>query len=284
MSLPDVAVTALTVYPVKSMKGIALDSAMLTPMGLEHDRRFMVVREDGGFVTQRDTPLMALVATTLESGGLVLSREGFGRIFVPFDGEEGKRIHTRVWKDACETTDQGEVVSNWLTEATESSERLQLVSMARHFVRPQGRPDKLGADTRTLFADAAPFLVANESSLDRLNQELLSRGHQAVPMNRFRPNIVVSGLPAFSEHGLPKLAGGHYSLKLCHPCERCIVTTIDQATARKNPDWEPYKTLCDLNPMPGTKKAPAFGQNAVLESGAGQIIQLGGRLTAEGDI
>ena len=283
MSLPDIEVTALTVYPVKSMKGIELDSAELTPMGLEHDRRFMVVREDGGFVTQRDTPLMALVVTALESGGLVLSRDGFGRIFVPFDREGGRDIHTRVWKDECEVTDQGEVVSNWLTEALESSERLQLVSMARHFVRPQGKPDKLGADTRTLFADAAPFLVANENSLERLNQELLSRSHQDVPMNRFRPNVVVRGLPAFTEHGLPKLAGRHYALKLCHPCERCIVTTIDQSTGRKNPDWEPYKTLRDINPMPGTKKAPAFGQNAVLESGAGHTIQLGDRLTAIGE-
>lgn len=284
MNLPDIEVTALTVYPVKSMKGIALDSATLTPMGLEHDRRFMVVREDGGFVTQRDTPQLALVVTALESGGLVLSREGFGHIFVPFDGEGGKDIQTRVWKDECETTDQGEVVSNWLTEALESSERLQLVSMARHFVRPQGKPDKLGAGTRILFADAAPFLVANESSLDRLNQELLSRGHQAVPMNRFRPNIVASGLPAFTEHGLPKLTGRHYALKLCYPCKRCIVTTVDQSTGRKNPDWEPYNTLRDINPSPGIKKAPVFGQNAVLESGAGQIIQLGDRLAAEGDI
>ncbi|MEE4217884.1 MAG: MOSC N-terminal beta barrel domain-containing protein [Xanthomonadales bacterium] len=283
MSPPYIEIANLTVYPVKSMKGITQESAVLTPKGLEHDRRFMVVRADGSFVTQRDMPLMALVDTGFEPGGLLMSRDGFGCIFVPFDGEVGKRIQTRVWKDECETTDQGEDVSNWLTEALESNERLRLVSMARHFVRPQGKPDKLGTDTRTLFADAAPFLVANENSLDQLNQELLSRGQQAVPMNRFRPNIVISGLPAFTEHGHSRLTGTHYALRLCYPCERCVVTTIDQSTGRKNPDWEPYKTLRDINPMPGTKKAPAFGQNAVLGSGAGQTIQLGDRLGAVGD-
>lgn len=275
MNRQVIEITGLTVYPVKSMKGIALESAVLTPKGLEHDRRFMVVRDNGAFVTQRDRPQMALVHTALEPGGLVLSRPGFGQTFVPLDGEEGERIHTRVWKDECETTDQGEVVSNWLTECLESTEPLRLVSMARDYVRPQGKPDKLGEKTQTLFADAAPFLVANEGSLAQLNGELALRGHEAVPMNRFRPNIVVSGLPAFSEHSSGVLQAENFAFRLCYPCQRCVVTTIDQLTAVKNPGWEPYKTLCDINPMPDNRKAPAFGQNAVLETGAGSIIRLG---------
>ncbi len=282
MSPPTIEITGLTVYPVKSMKGIKLESALLTPRGLEHDRRFMVVREDGVFVTQRDTPLMALVHTALEPGGLVLSRPGFGHVFVPFDGQGGNSIRTRVWKDECETTDQGEVVSNWLTEALESNERLRLVGMASNFIRPQGKPDKLGAETHTLFADAAPFLVASEDSLARLNRELIRRGHEPAPMNRFRPNIVISGLTAFSEHSTGNLLGENCTLRLCYPCQRCVVTTIDQLTASRNPDWEPYKTLCEINPMPGGKKAPAFGQNAVLETGAGAMINTGDRFLMSG--
>lgn len=282
MNPPIIEITGLMVYPVKSMKGITLESAVLTPKGLEHDRRFMVVREDGVFVTQRDTPLMALVHTGLEPGGLVLSRDGLGQVFIPFDAEEGERIHTRVWKDECETTDQGEVVSNWLTEALESDERLRLVAMASHFVRPQGKPDRLGAGTQTLFADAAPFLVASEGSLVQLNRELVLRGNEPVPMNRFRPNIVISGLPAFNEHSTDRLLGENCAFKLCYPCQRCVVTTIDQLTATRNPDWEPYKTLCDINPIPGGKNAPAFGQNAVLETGAGTTIRTGDRLSMTG--
>ena len=282
MSRVSIELTGLTVYPVKSMKGIELERATLTPLGLEHDRQFMVVRANGSFVTQRDIPQMALVTTGLEAGGLVLSREGYGQIFVPFDKKDGKRIYTRVWKDECETTDQGKAVSNWLTKALESDERLRLVAMAPGYVRPQGKPGKLGSETQTLFADAAPFLVASEDSLAQLNRELVLRGHEPVPMNRFRPNVVVNGLTAFSEHSTGRLLGENYALRLCYPCQRCVVTTIDQLTATRNPDWEPYKTLCDINPMPGGKKAPAFGQNAVLENGAGATIRTGDRLSMTG--
>ena len=275
----EIEVTALTVYPVKSMRGIALDSAVLTPLGLEHDRRFMVVRADGTFVTQRDTPLLALVHTALEPGGLRLTRRGFGQVHVPFGVHGGERVQTRVWKDECETEDQGETVSRWLTEALESPAALRLVAMARGFDRPQGKPGRLGAATRTLFADAAPFLVAAEDSLSSLNGELLAQGAQAVPMNRFRPNIVVRGVPAFAEHSETQWAGREYALRLCYPCERCVVTTIDQETARKDPAREPYRTLAGLNPMPGSKAAPAFGQNAVLASGAGETIRVGDRLS-----
>ncbi len=271
-------VTGLVVYPVKSMRGIELDAARLTPLGLEHDRRFMVVRENGEFVTQRNLPLLALVHAALEPGGVVLSREGCGRIFVPFDADGGATLETRVWKDACLASDQGETISQWLTEALESTDRLLLVAMQSGFERPQGKADLLGAGTRTLFADAAPYLVANEASLARLNRELVERGHQALPMNRFRPNIVIEGPDAFAEHRMGGLAGGDYALDFCHPCERCVVTTIDQSTAVRNPDWEPYRTLADINPMPGRDKKPAFGHNAILSGGRNRTIRIGDRL------
>lgn len=274
-----IEVTGLAVYPVKSMKGIALDKAVLTLQGLEHDRRFMVVRSDGSFVTQRDTPLMALVHTALEPGGVVLSRDGYGQLFVPFDAEGGRAIQTKVWKDECETRDCGETVSRWLTEALESEETLHLVAMAPGFERPQGKPHKLGEDTRTLFADAAPFLVAGEESLAQLNRELLAQGHETVPMNRFRPNIVIRGMEAFTEHSESTLACDAYALQLRYPCERCVVTTIDQDTANRHPGWEPYKTLRNINPVPGIeKRAPAFGQNATLAAGSCATIRVGDRL------
>ena len=278
MSGYEIEVAALTVYPVKSMRGIALDRAALTPLGLEHDRRFMVVRPDGTFVTQRDTPLLALVHTALAPGGLSLSRKGFGQIHVPFGVHGGERVRTRVWKDECETEDQGKTVSRWLTEALESPATLRLVAMARGYDRPQGKPGRLGAATRTLFADAAPFLVAGEESLSALNRALESQGESAVPINRFRPNIVVRGVPAFAEHRKAEWSCEAYGLRLCYPCERCIVTTIDQETARKDPSREPYRTLAGLNPMPGSDRAPAFGQNATLAFGAGNTIRVGDRL------
>ena len=281
MSAATAVVSSLAIYPVKGMKGIKLESARLTPLGLARDRAFMVVRSDGRFVTQRDCPKLALIGTDLDEDGVTLSRGGYGAIRVPFDRDNGERIATRVWNDPCETVDQGAAVSRWLSEALESTDPLRLVAMAPGYRRPQGKADQLGAGSHTLFADAAPFLVASEESLDALNRELSARGFEAVPMNRFRPNVVVSGLPAFAEHRGGLWRGEGWDLRLCHPCERCIVTTIDQDTARSHPEREPFRTLAEINPAPGSDSAPAFGQNAVLAAGAGQRVRVGERITIE---
>jgi len=271
-------ISGLTIYPVKSMQGIELESAKLTPHGLENDRRFMVVRANGRFVTQRDLSRLALVHTGLNQDGILLSMDGHGSVTVPFKVADGERIHTKVWGDECETMDQGAGISRWLTSALKSSGTLKLVRMAPGFIRPQSQPENLGAKTSTHFADAAPFLVANESSLKILNRELETRGHSPVPMNRFRPNIVVRGLAPFAEHQIAELSSENYRLGLCHPCERCVVTTIDQATSIKNPDRQPFRTLGEINPMPGTERSPAFAQNAILKEGEGQTMALGDRL------
>jgi len=275
-------ITGLTIYPVKSMKGIALDSAVLTRQGLEYDRRFMAVRDNGRFLTQRDMPRLALVQTSLDKTGVTLSMDGCGSLTIPITGTHGRRINTKVWGDECETVDQGEAISSWLTQALESSSTLRLVKMAPGFTRPQSKPDELGEQTNTWFADAAPFLVTSESSLKTLNGELVVRGHNPVPMNRFRPNIVVRGLAPFAEHQVRILESENYSLKLCHPCERCVVTTIDQALAVKDPGWQPFKTLREINPVPGPKPAPAFGQYAILGKGDQALLATGDRLHAAG--
>ena len=271
-------ISGLTIYPVKSMRGIVLERAELTRHGLDYDRRFMVVRANSRFVTQRDLPRLALVHTSLDEEGVVLSMDGHSSVTVPFTAVDGERIHTKVWGDECETVDQGEDISRWLSSALKSNDTLRLVRMAPGFVRPQSKPEKLGEVTTTHFADAAPFLVANESSLEVLNRELETRGHSPVPMNRFRPNIVVRGLAPFAEHEITELSSKNYCLGLCYPCERCVVTTIDQATGIKNPERQPFKTLGEINPMPGTKRAPAFAQNAILVKGDGQTVALGDRL------
>ena len=279
---PRVTVTGLTVYPVKSMRGIALAAARLTPEGLEHDRCFMVVLANGRFVTQRDLPRLALVETRLEGGSVTLSAAGAGSISIPFGCTDGEPVDVRIWGQECAAVDQGDVVSRWLSEALQSSEPLRLVCMAPGFVRPQGKPDELGADTHTRFADAAPFLVANEASLTALNGALEGQGHEAVPMNRFRPNIVLGGAAAFAEHSVRRAAGPGYALRFAHPCKRCIVTTIDQATGRRDPQREPYRTLAQINPMPDRPDAPAFAQNAALADGTGAMIRVGDVLTLTG--
>lgn len=271
-------VTGLTIYPVKSLKGIALEQANLTNAGLEHDRRFMVVRPNGRFVTQREMPGLALIETELTDEGVRLSRPSRGETTLPYKSRDGESIPAWIWGAWCQAVDEGDEVSSWLTAALECDTPLRLVRMAEGFVRPQGKPEELGENTHTYFADTAPFLVANEASLEALNKELAARGLEQVPMNRFRPNIVVRGLESFSEHRLGGLKAKAWELEFRHPCERCVVTTIDQETGRKDPGWQPFRTLKEINPVPGEKPAPAFGQNATLEAGEGATIAVGDQL------
>lgn len=256
----------LHIHPVKSLRGIALDRSEATPHGLAHDRRFMLVKANGVFQTQRDIGELALIHTALEPDGVRLSREGHGDILLPFDDSGGATLSTRVWGDECRVTDLGDPVAEWLTRAAGSRHPLRLVRMADGYRRPQNHPEILGQATETLFADAAPFLVASRASLDRLNRELSARHLAPVPMNRFRPNLVIDGLPPFMEHSVATLTGPGYRLRLRAPCERCVVTTIDQETGVRHPDREPFRTLRDINPMPGNPKAPAFAQYATLDA------------------
>ena len=273
--MPTVKITGLYIYPVKSMRGIALEHAKLSGKGLENDRRWMVVKSNGRFVTQRDMPQMSLLRTSLEESGLVLSRPRHGSISIPYEPHAGDLIKTRVWKDDCETVDQGEDISNWLTGALGSTEPLRLVRLRPGFRRALNKSALMTRETTTDFADGAPMLLANEASLDRLNSVLESNSEQSVPMNRFRPNIVVKGLEPFAEHRLDTLSAPDYQLKLCFPCQRCIVTTINQDTAEKDPGGQPFKTLQKINPMPDGNKAPAFGENVILTHGVDKSIAVG---------
>jgi len=273
--MSNLEITGLYIYPVKSMQGIAVEKAQLTSKGLLYDRHWMVVAENGRFMTQRDIPRLALVNTRLAEEGVELSMQGHGSISIPFDLYHGEQIETSVWRVKCQTVDQGDYISEWLTRALDSEAPLRLVRMDPGFTRPQNKPEIMGEKTTTDFADAAPFMIANQASLDELNSVLESNYSEVVPMNRFRPNIVVDGLEPFAEHKLAGMGAENYQFGLRAPCERCIITTMDQETARKDPHGQPFKTLQAINPIPTKVKAPAFGQYATLTRGEAEDIVLG---------
>ncbi len=278
--MSTLTITGLHIYPVKSMKGISLEKAPLTAKGLENDRRWMVVDMDGRFVTQKDIPQLALINTSLVDNGVMLSLPGSGETLVPFSMHHGDSVKTNVWGSHCEAIDQGQQVSKWLTAALENETPLRLVRMHPGFQRSTRKARVMGQETSTVFADLAPYLLAGEASLDRLNSELASSGHQPVPMDRFRPNIVIRGLEPFAEHKLQGVCSNDYALTMRLHCERCVVTTIDQETASKDPHQQPFKTLKAINPMPDKKAGPAFGHYATLSGGDGAIISLGEPLQA----
>ena len=275
----QLTLSGLFVYPVKSLKGIPLQEAELTGKGLLHDRRWMVVRPEGRFVTQREEPRLALVHTRLDDHGVTLWREGHGSVFLPFERRGGAPVRTRVWGDDCDAEDEGEEASRWLTDAIGSETPYRLVRMAAGFQRPPDTGARFGEGTTVDFADAAPLLVTFEASLEALNRELQAAGHAAVPMNRFRPNLVVRGPAPFAEHGLSRLAGDGWEITLVDHCERCLVPTVDQQTGVRDPAREPYMTLRRINPTPGPKPGPAFGVNAKVASGAGRRVAIGAAVT-----
>jgi uncharacterized protein YcbX len=278
LSAKEVEVTSLHVYPVKSAKGIGLSQAELTPQGLKFDRSWMVVMADGRFATQRQIARMALIETALVESGLRLSIAGQPPITISYEVPQGDKIITKVWEDEVVTVDEGEVPSKWLTEALETEEPVRLVRMAPDYQRPQGQPEVLGKETSVYFADAAPFLIVDEASLAALNKRLETQGEHPVPMNRFRPNIVIRGLAAFEEHKVSTIANVDCQFRFRFACERCVITTTDQTTAARNSPGELLKTLKALNPSPNNK--PAFGQNCTLDKSRGGRIAVGDRLMA----
>lgn len=245
-------VTGLFIYPVKSLRGIALASCALGPRGLEGDRAFMVTRPDGAFVTQRELPAMATVSTALADEYLKLSVDGRGPLILPKDRWFSRqRVRVRVWDDECEAVDQGDVAASWLKAAL--GEDVRLVAMPPETVRPTRRREP-GTDATVGFADGYPLLVASEESLAELNRRLAS----PVPMDRFRANVVVAGCDKpHDEDEWHTFTIGALPFRGVKRCARCAITATDQRTGDRGK--EPLKTLATYR---RDGKEALFGMNA----------------------
>ncbi|MGH1487631.1 MAG: MOSC domain-containing protein [Cellvibrionaceae bacterium] len=275
-----VDITQLFLFPVKSLRGIQVNAATLTNTGFMYDRYWMIVKPDGGFITQRQFPKMVLINTILTKDFLILSKDGIPDLFIPlqFQQKEPNSFTAKIWKDTCQVIDEGADASQWLSKAIGTPKPVRLVRMKRNTKRTQSKAHLLGDQTHTVFADAAPYLICNEASLHAVNNSLTKNGFDQVTMERFRPNIVIKGLAAFAEHNVKQLAHQHYQFKHCYPCQRCIIPTIDIETANRHPQQQPFTLISDLNAMPENPKAPAFGENAILEYGEDTILSVGDTL------
>ncbi len=272
--MPLVTVEQLWVYPVKSLTGIPLTSATLLPTGLAGDREWMLVDADGVFLSQRKLPRMATIRTELRDGGIVLSSQGNGEIFI--DRPDGETRPVKIWKSTCDGVVADSSASEWLQQALATEVPVQLVYFdKRNSSRPTD-PQRFGP-YHTYFSDGAPYLAANLASLQALNQHLLMAQTTPVDIQRFRPNLVLSGLPPFAEHQYSYLRPiqGDAVLGLKDPCQRCSVITVDQSTGIASPTQHPFAALAELNSMPNKPKAPAFGVNTVLMAGEGWEIRCG---------
>lgn len=303
-------ISELIIYPVKSCAGIALDAARLFATGLEYDRSWMVTDTGGAMLTQRVHPRMALVRVELGEHDLVLRAPGMSELRTPLDATRlrtPQKVETKVWHDAAYGLDTGEASAAWFSTFLGLPARLLRFDPERERIVDPDYTDSTGGAT-THFSDGFPLLVIGQASLDDLNARLNRKGAPSIPMDRFRPNIVLTGLDAYEEDYVETLTidressresageihgessgersgkgGPNVQLQLVKPCARCPMPTIDQSKGAPDPDWpnEPTDTISFYRANAQRDGALTFGNNALVAQGAGTWLRVGQQVDAE---
>ena len=243
---------AIYIYPLKSTRRTSLEASAVEPQGLRMDRRWMLVDPDGKFVSQRTASKLAVVRATAQPDGLHVQAPGQEDLWAP-QPSGAVRASVEVWGDimpAAVAEDRAHAWFSWFLDM-----ECRLVFLDDPASRPveagYGRPGDVVS-----FADSFPALLLSEASLDALNERL----EEPVPMHRFRPNLVVSGVEAFAEDAWERVRIGDVDFMVVKPCARCVVTTIDQETGTSS-GKEPVRTLQTFRRAADGKVH--FGQNLV---------------------
>jgi uncharacterized protein YcbX len=264
----EIAVTGLNVYPIKSCAGTALARAEIGPRGIRHDREFMIVAAGSGeMLTQREVPRLALIRPAVGDGTLRVEAPGMPPVEVA-PVVEGDERAVSIWRDTCRAVDQGGHIGGWISEFLGSDVRM--VRMAEDEVRRVDPAYATSDRDQVGFADGYPFLLISEESLADLN----GRMAEPLPMNRFRPNIVVAGGGApYLEDGWQRIAIGGIAFRVAKACARCAIPTTDQATAARGK--EPLTTLATYRKG---ERGVLFGQNLIHDEtgtiGVGERVEV----------
>jgi uncharacterized protein len=261
-------INRLFVYPVKSLGGISVHSAFLTDRGFQYDRRWMLINEQNQFMTQREYPQMALLQTAITDDGISIFHMDniHERITIPFCSPSENKFTVKVWDDTCEAVFVDNKIDKWISDRLNVNCRL--VFMPDDSLRKVDERYAVNENNITNLSDGYPILLVSQSSLDDLN----SRLEKPVPMNRFRPNIVITGANPYEEDEMAEfvIRGIHfYGVKLC---ARCAITTINQDSLEKSK--EPLKTLSAYR---RNGNNTWFGQNVIYTAG-GVALRTGDRI------
>jgi uncharacterized protein YcbX len=269
--------TELNLYPIKSCAGVSVEEATVTPAGLAcgrvHDREWMAVDLQGGFLTQRSHPRMAQITPQIAREALVLRAPGMPPLELPLDSPAlvASTRTVTVWRDTLPAEDCGDAAAAWFSTAIGDPCRLVRFSpQAKRFASRQWTADIIAPNR---FSDGYPFLIISQESLDDLNQKLVMQGRDSLPMNRFRPNLVIGGGYAFDEDHAAEILAGEVVLKPVKPCKRCPIPSIDQASGEFGPD--PLDILRTYRVDPRLDGGITFGMNAVLVRGEGILLRRG---------
>ncbi|MCU0335676.1 MAG: MOSC domain-containing protein [Chitinophagaceae bacterium] len=242
--------SAIYIYPIKSLGGIALQQSWVLPKGLEHDRRWMLIDEQHQFITQRQWPQLSQFGMRQEAdGSFVIVHQG-DELLLPFT-TEGPTISATVWDDVVQVKEVSQQHHAWFSARLGTSVRLV------HFPETNDRP----VDSRyalhgehTSLSDGYPILLIGEASLADLNNRLAT----PVDMRRFRPNLVFSGGAAFDEDDWRRFSIGEVALVAVKPCARCVLTTVNPDTGERGK--EPLATLSTYRRF---DQKVLFGQNVL---------------------
>lgn len=252
-------VSEINIYPIKSLKGMSLDSAHVEKLGIALDRRWMLTDPEGMFFTQREVPKMAAIVAEPGNGSISVRSEGYGGIEIPFEPETGDERDVVVWQSVVRAAVYGADVNEWFSEVL--GRRCQLTRMGDGALRHVNQRFDTGDDIVS-FADGFPVLLIGAGSLEELNLRIAAatadrpqqisnpsdqRGEffEPLPMNRFRPNIVVSGSVPFAEDQWSKIRIGEAEFRVVKPCARCVTTTVDQERGEFDGN-EPLRTLASF--------------------------------------
>ncbi|RZA31148.1 MAG: MOSC domain-containing protein [Lysobacteraceae bacterium] len=272
-------VTELLIYPIKSCAGIAVPEAQFHISGLAaqgvHDREWMLVTHDGQFLTQREYPRMALVTPRIDGDAVEVTAPGMPALRLPLAHDPaapGKTV--QIWDHNVDAADCGDTAAAWFADAIGGPCRLVRFRPDVH--RPTSTKWTSGVPAETRFADGYPILVIGQASLDDLNAKLVQAGRGALPMNRFRPNLVVDGIGAFEEDYVESFVLEDLALRPVKPCARCPIPSIDQATGIARPD--PLDILQAYRANPRMEGAVCMGMNCIVTAGAGGSLRVGQQL------
>jgi uncharacterized protein YcbX len=258
-------ISALHIYPIKGCRGVSVTSAMVEDIGLADDRRYLVVDANGKFLSQREVPAMARIIVTATASGWQLGCDNYAPVQITPVHTGITRLIT-IWRNTSTVVDQGNEVAEWLSHVL--GQPCRLVRMALGYRRHIDPKYATHPSDGVSFADAYASLITNEASLVDLNTRL----EIPIGMDRFRPNIVVSGATAWAEDDWRELQVGSVAMTAVKPCARCAVTTTDQLTGERS--HEPLATLSTFRKQ---ALGVIFGQNLVHRSNG--MIQVGDSVT-----
>ena len=250
-------VSSLHIYPIKGCRGHSVAAAALDAIGFVGDRRLMLIDASGRFISQREEPLLATIEPELTGNRVTLRAPHIKAVTLAI-AATGAEVEVTLWDAQFQAIDQGEQAARWFSDVLGTAVRLVWYGpQSLRLIDPTYTPR---SDAQTAFTDGYPALVVLEASLANLNSRLTA----PVPMERFRPNIVVAGGTAWGEDAWREVGIGAMTFDAVKPCARCVVLTADQQTGARHPRQEPLRTLATFRTVPGL--GAIFGQNLVARS------------------